>query len=137
MFITKVVTSFSGLAGFVAYFAAAIVLLICFAKIYERVTPYREFELIREGNTAAAFSFGGALLGFAIPLSSAIAHSQGLIDMIIWGSIALFVQLFTFFIVRKIFPGIVADIPANQLSKGVFLGMVSLTVGILNAACMT
>ena len=137
MFFTKVATSVSGLAGFISYFATSIVLLFLFAKIYERVTPYREFELIRQGNTAAACSFGGALLGFAVPLASAIAHSAGLLDMIIWGIIALVVQVLTFYAVQKIFPGIVADIPANQVSKGVFLGIVSLAAGILNAACMT
>ena len=57
--------------------------------------------------------------------------------MIIWGIIALVVQVLTFYAVQKIFPGIVADIPANQVSKGVFLGIVSLAAGILNAACMT
>jgi putative membrane protein len=137
VFFTKVATSVSGLAGFVSYFATAIVLCIFFAKVYEQVTPYREFDLIRQGNTAAACSFGGALLGFAVPLASAIAHSAGLLDMVIWGIIALVVQILTFFVVRKIFPGIVADIPANQVSKGVFLGIVSLAAGILNAACMT
>jgi putative membrane protein len=137
VFFTKVATSVSGLAGFISYFATSIVLLFFFAKIYERVTPYREFDLIRQGNTAAACSFGGALLGFAVPLASAIAHSAGFLDMIIWGIIALAVQILAFYAVQKIFPGIVADIPANEVSKGAFLGIVSLAAGILNAACMT
>ncbi len=137
MFFTKTITSLSGLGGFVAYFVVAVLLLIIFAEIYSRVTPYKEFQLIGDGNVAAACSMGGALLGFAIPLASVIAHSAGLIDMILWGIIALLVQLGTFMVVKKIFPTIVSDIPANQRSKGIFLGIVSLAVGILNAACMT
>ena len=35
-----------------AYFISAIILLVIYSKIYEKVTPYREFDLIREGNTA-------------------------------------------------------------------------------------
>lgn len=137
MFFTKSITSLSGLGSFAAYFVIAVLLLIIFAKIYSRVTPYKEFQLIGGGNTAAACSMGGAILGFAIPLASVIAHSAGLVDMVLWGIIALFVQLGAFMVVRVIFPTIASDIPHNELSKGVFLGIVSLAVGILNAACMT
>ncbi len=137
MFVTKSITSLSGLGSFAAYFAVAVLLLIIFARVYSWVTPYREFQLIGGGNAAAACSMGGATLGFAIPLASVIAHSAGLLDMIIWGIIALFVQLGAFMVVKMIFPTIVSDIPHNQLSKGIFLGFVSIAVGILNAACMT
>ncbi|MBF0550396.1 MAG: DUF350 domain-containing protein [Deltaproteobacteria bacterium] len=130
-------TSLSGLLGFLTYFVTAMALLYAFARIYDKVTPYREFDLISEGNTAAACSFCGAMLGFAVPLASAIIHSAGLLDMIIWAVITFVVQLLTFIVVRKIFPTIVADIPANQVSKGIFLGFVSLIVGILNAACIS
>ncbi|MBF0509339.1 MAG: DUF350 domain-containing protein [Deltaproteobacteria bacterium] len=129
--------SLSGLLGFLSHFVTAMVLLYVFAKIYDKVTPYREFDLIAEGNTAAACSFCGALLGFAVPLASAIIHSAGLLDMIVWAAITFVVQLLTFIVVRKIFPTIVADIPANQISKGIFLGFLSLIVGILNAACIS
>lgn len=126
-----------GLTSFAAYFGSSILLLVVFAFIYSHVTPYREFSLIAAGNDAAAYSLAGALVGFALPLASAVSHSVGLGDMLIWGLIALLVQILTFLVVRLIFPKIVADIPANQISKGVFLGAVSIAVGILNAACMT
>ncbi len=137
MLTEKIVTSISGLQAFLIYFAASIFLLVIFALVYVMVTPYREFRLISEGNMAAAYSYSGALLGFAIPLASAITHSVGLIDMIIWGIIALIVQIVTFLVVKLIFPAIAIDIPANQASKGIFLGIVSLVTGILNAACIT
>ena len=137
MIAEKFITSVSCLFDFALYFGSSVILVILFLAVYVRVTPYREFKLISEGNLAAAYSFSGALLGFAIPLASAVAHSVGLIDMIIWGTIALIVQIITFFVVKTIFPSIVLDIPANHASKGLFLGVVSLTVGILNAACIT
>ncbi len=133
----KVVTSFSGLLGFGIYFVMAVVLLALFSLIYARITPYREFALISKGNLAAAWSFSGALIGFAIPLASAISHSVGLVDMAVWGTVALVVQLIAFTVVRRIFPAIVSDIPENHVAQGVFLGAVSLVTGILNAACMT
>jgi putative membrane protein len=133
----KIVSSLLGLSAFGVYFGVCIGLLALFAFLYAMITPYHELSLIREGNTAAACSYSGALLGFIIPLASAVTHSVGLLDMIIWGIVALIVQVATFFIVRLIFPSIVQDIPHNQVAKGIFLGVVSLTVGIINAACMT
>ena len=133
----KIVSSLLGLNAFGVYFGVCIGLFVLFAILYALITPYHELSLIREGNTAAACSYSGALLGFTIPLASAVTHSVGLLDMIIWGIIALIVQVATFFIVMLIFPSIVQDIPHNQVSKGIFLGVMSLTVGIINAACMT
>lgn len=127
----------SGLVSFSAYFGSSIFLLVAFAFIYSHVTPYREFTLIAAGNDAAAYSLSGAIVGFALPLASAVSHSVDLGDMVLWGVVALLVQTFTFLVVRLIFPKIVADIPANKVSKGIFLGAVSIAVGILNAACMT
>jgi putative membrane protein len=133
----NLVIPFTGLIGFASYFSIAVLLLGLFSAIYAKVTPYKEFSLIARGNLAAAYSFSGALLGFAIPLASVIAHSVSIPDMVIWGIIAMLVQLLTFIIVRRIFPAIVSDIPANEVGKGVFLGAVSVVIGILNAACIT
>jgi putative membrane protein len=133
----KFVTSFSGLLGFGVYFLISLFLLVLFSLIYSRITPYREFALISKGDLAAACSFSGALLGFAIPLASAISHSVGLLDMVLWGTIALIVQVLTFLAVRRIFPAIVSDIAENHVAQGVFLGVVSVVTGLLNAACMT
>jgi len=133
----KIVSSLLGLSAFGVYFGVCIGLLALFAMLYAMITPYRELSLIREGNTAAACSYSGALLGFIIPLASAVTQSGDLPDMIIWGIIALIVQIMTFIVVRLIFPSIVQDIPHNQVAKGIFLGVLSLIVGIINAACMT
>jgi putative membrane protein len=132
-----VLASFSGFDDFLAYFAVSLVLLTCFVAIYVRVTPHREFQLIREGNLAAAFSLSGALLGFIVPLASAIEHSVGLVDVIIWGLIALAVQIAAFVVVKLMIPTITDDIAAGKQAPGFFLGALSLGVGLLNAACMT
>ena len=81
--------SLSGLLGFCTYFGAALGFVALFCCVYCKMTPYNELKLIRIGNTSAAISFGGALLGFVLPLYSAITHSVGFIDMLIWAMIAL------------------------------------------------
>ena len=129
--------SFTTFDDFLAYLAVAVVLLVVFIAIYIWVTPYREIALIREGNMAASFSLSGAILGFVVPLAAAIEHSVNLVDMAIWGLIAMVVQVAAFVVVKLLVPSLPRDIPADKGAAGFFLGALSLAVGLLNAACMT
>jgi putative membrane protein len=86
---------------------------------------------------APAISFGGALIGFILPLNSAITHSVGFIDMLIWAAIAMIVQLTVFGIVRLFFKGLVREIEKNQTAAATLLAFFSIAIGILNAASMT
>ena len=132
------IQSLAGLPSFLFYFATAMGLLALFLVVYVLITPYREFTLIREGNVAAAASLSGAMLGFVLPLASAIAHSVGLLDMVIWGMIALLIQILVYLVARfLLFPDLSRDIPAGRVATGVFLGALSIAIGILNAACMS
>ena len=133
----QVFDSFAGFDDFLVYLAVGLVLLAVYVAIYIRVTPYREIAPIRAGNMAAAYSLSGAVIGFVIPLASAIEHSVGLADMAIWGLIAMVVQLAAFVAVRITIPTITRDIPAGQAAHGFFLGAVAIAVGMLNAACMS
>ena len=72
-----------------------------------------------------------------MPLASAVQHSVGLVDMAIWGGIALFVQIGAFVAVKLLIPSITRDIPAGNGAQGFFLGSLSLGVGLLSAACMS
>jgi putative membrane protein len=133
----EVFDSFAGFDDFLVYLAVSLVYLALFVAIYIRVTPYREMQLIREGNMAASFSLSGALLGFIVPLCSAIQHSVSLVDMAIWGLVAMLVQIVAFVVVKLCIPSITRDIPEGKGAQGFFLGSLSLGVGLLNAACMS
>jgi putative membrane protein len=128
--------SIGGFFPFIVTLAAALALLALFLFIYVRITPYREIQLIREGNLAAAISLSGATLGFAVPLAQAAAQSGNLLDMLMWSGIAMVVQLLVYAAVRMVIPGISRDIPAGKVAQGTFLGALSLATGLLNAACM-
>ena len=130
-------TSIAGAPAFLLYLASSLTLLTLFIAIYVWLTPYRELALIREGNVAAAASLSGTVLGFTIPLAHAVAQSANLADMVLWGLLALVVQLSVFFVVTRLIPDIARDIPAGKLAPGILLGALSLATGILNAACMT
>ena len=131
------IASIQGLDDFLVYFVTALALVAVFLTVYTWVTPHGEIALIRQGNVAAALSLSGALLGFVIPLSSAIAHSVAWWDMVLWGGVALVAQLLSYFAVRLILPNLTQDISAGKVAQGVLLGTISLAIGILNAASIT
>ena len=125
------------LGTFVVYFLASLALLAVYLVIYTWITPHREWALIREGNVAAAISLAGAGLGMVIPLASTIAHSLNLRDMVIWGSVAMIVQLLTFLGARLLLPQLSRDIAEGRPAGAVALAALSVSVGVLNAASMT
>ena len=129
--------SFLGLPAFLSYFGVAMLLLLLFGFIYTRLTAHDEFELIRQGKPAAAIALGGSLLAFALPLCSAIVHSLSLVDFVIWGVIAMVIQIATFFGVRVFVTNLSQRITNNEVSAGLFVALASLSVGAINAACMT
>jgi len=132
-----VLQSLAGLPAFIAYFCLTVVAVVIFLAIYTRITPYNEFELIRKNVVGAAISLGLSLLGFALPLASAVAHSANLVDCAVWGVIAMVVQIGVFYAVRVPVPDLSNRIAAGDLAPAIWLGLASLTVGLLSAASMT
>ena len=133
----NVTASLAGLPAFLSYFGVAIALLVAFCAIYVQLTPHHEFALIRANKPAASLAFGGSLLGFCLPLHAAITNSVGLLDCVIWGAIALVVQLLAFFAMRLVIGDLSQRIVANETAAGGFVAAVSLGVGLLNAASMS
>ena len=129
--------SLEGLDEFLVFFGLAVAFAAIFVFLYVKITPYNELKLVREGNTAAAASLSGALIGFTVPLASSIIHSVHPWDMMIWAVIALLVQLLVFVLVRFTLVNVTRRIPQGEVASGVLLGAVSICAGILNAACMT
>jgi putative membrane protein len=127
----------SAIAAHLMYFGIAIVATVVFVAIYVTVTPHREFTLIRQGNTAAAISLGGALLGYTIPLAKAVSQSEGIHDMLLWSGVALVAQLIAYGASRLILPALSSDVNDGKTASGIFLAAMSVCIGLLNAAAMT
>ena len=125
------------LPNFLAYLGTAVALLVAFVTIYLYVTPYDELTLIRGNNTAAAISLSGAVLGFAMPIANVIAHSDSLLDLAVWGGVAGVVQLLAWGAARVALPQLAEDIAAGRVAPASFVAALSLTFGLINAACMT
>ncbi len=129
----------AGFPYFLLYFSVSIVFVLAFKFVYIKLTPYDEWHLIKEEqNTAAAIALSGALLGYCLAIAGAASNSVGIIDFMVWGIVALLAQLIAFAIVRFILlPKVSERIENNELPAGIVLAGVSVSVGVLNAACMS
>ena len=76
-------------------------------------------------------------LGFALPVASAVAHAQNLVDCAVWSLIALAVQIGVYYAVRIPVPDLSRRIADGELAAAIWLGLASLAAGALNAASMT
>jgi putative membrane protein len=123
--------------NFVRYVVVGFALAGLFLFIYSLITPWREFRLIRAGNSAAAIALVGALLGFCLPLANTIAHSVSLTDLVLWSLVALAVQVGVHVVLRLLLPDLRRAVEANELAAGVTAGGFSMCFGLINAACLT
>ena len=128
----------AGATAFIIAFAAAGAFTLAFKVIYQWVTPYHERTLIRAGNTAAAISLGGALIGYVLPLASALSHTVSLMEFAAWALLAGIIQILAFVVTSKLaFKNLVTRIEAGEIAAAIYLAAISICVGLLNAACMT
>ena len=131
-----ILQSLAGLPAFLVYFCTALIAVIAYLFVYTRVTPHDELQFIRDNVPSAAIALGLSLLGFVLPLVSAIAHSANVVDCLIWSGIALIVQIIVYFIVKVPVPNLSARIAGGELAPAIWLGLSSLAAGAINAACM-
>ncbi|KAA0076985.1 DUF350 domain-containing protein [Tardiphaga sp. P9-11] len=131
-----VLQSLVGLPAFLVYFCTGIVAVMLYLFVYLRITAHDEFALIRNDCAPAAIALGLSLLGFVLPVASAIVHSANVIDCLIWAIIALTVQIAVYFILRIPVPQLSDRIAKGQMAPALWLGLASLAAGVLNAASM-
>jgi putative membrane protein len=108
-----------------------------FMVVYVFLTPQKEIELIRNGNGPAALALGGAVVGFAIPLSRAIEISSSVLEAAIWAVVALLAQLLAQLLARLVLPKLHQGIEDGQWPGALVSLAGALAVGLVNAACMT
>jgi putative membrane protein len=123
--------------NFVRYVVVGFALAGLFLLIYTLITPWREFTLIRAGNSAAATALVGALLGFCLPLANAIAQASSLTDVVLWALVALVVQVIVHLVMRLALPQLSSAIEADRPAAGIAAGGFAACFGLINAACLT
>lgn len=119
------------------YFSGGVVMLIVFSMIYMALTPYNEIALIRKGSGSAALSFGGAILGFSLPLAASAIYNTGFVAFLIWSAVAMAVQIVGYFIMAKVIGNVPEHIRRNNTAVGGLLGVSALVLGIINSGILS
>jgi len=130
-------TSVDSLLAFLGYFVGSLVLLAIFLWLHKALLLGAEWRLIRDGNAAAALSVAGAAGGFTLPLASAIIHSAGFADMVVWAAISGVVQFGCFAAMRLLRGDVGAALAGGDMAEATMIAAFSLIVGTLNAACLS
>ncbi len=133
---TIVETLSTGLPVLLIQLAVTLGLLGLGAAIYTAVTPFQEFQLVRAGNVAAGIALAGTVVALAIPLGATLATSLVTLDILVWGLVALIVQLLTFLFASRLIPGLRGMIEADNPAAACVLVGVQLAVALLNAGAM-
>jgi len=126
--------------AFMQFFGTAVILMGIFLYLYAVVTPYDDYKLIfEENNLAAALGLGGAVIGVSIPLYSALVSSISFVDFLVWGGVAMAIQLlFALIITRsKGKYSFASKISQGVVPVGVLMAFLSIAIGLLNAGSMS
>ena len=117
-------------------FVICIALLVVGVTVYTKVTPFHELELLREGNVAAATVLSGAVIALAIPLAALLATTRAVLDIVVWGIVAILLQLVTVVIVCHVMRRMRLTIDDGDLAAALPISAAQLAIALLNAAGM-
>ena len=126
----------SGLPVLLAQFAAALALLGLGWLCYMRLTPFHEFDLIRQGNTAAGVVVMGTLIALSMPIAATLASSHVVLDIVIWGLVALLIQLLTFLLTVRLIRDLPTMIESGNVGASLLVIGIQNAVAIINAGAM-
>lgn len=127
----------NAILNYLVHLALAALLLVVFFKAYTWMTPYDEVKLIRQGNHAAALSLGGAMLGFSMTIASSILHTNNWQQFLAWALGAMVVQALGYAVTTRCLKMAQDQIEADNSAFGGLLGTISLSIGGINAACIS
>ena len=134
---TPEIQAFSaGFPATLAHAAVSLILLGAGAAIYALMTPHREIQEIRDGNAAAAVSFGGVLLGLAVPLAFSLTASTSIEELGLWGVAIVAVQLLLFRVVDFVLKGLPQRVQEGEVPAAVVLVSAKMACAILLAAAV-
>jgi putative membrane protein len=126
----------NGLPALIGRFLVALVLLFVGVFCYFKITPFNERKLIAENNVAAACVLVGTLIALAIPLTTTLATSSSFVDIIIWGLVALIIQLATVAAVSLFLHNVRKMVLEDNVAAAVTLAGLQIAVALLNAGVM-
>jgi putative membrane protein len=126
----------SGLWVLLPQLAVTLALLALGVAIYQLITPFDERAMVAQGNLAGGVTLGGSVLALSIPLAATLATSHAIIDIAVWGVVALLLQLVALAVATLLLRGLRRNIEAGNVAAALALIGIQLAVALVNAAAV-
>jgi len=125
-----------GFPDFLLYGAVTLGLLTLGCVVHILLTPMKEMQLIRDGNVAAGIGVAAVIVGLAIPMAACLASAASVYDVVIWGVVAILLQMLAFRAADLILRDLPKRIERNEIGAAMVLAAVKLAAAMVMAAAL-
>lgn len=115
---------------------ATLGLLIVGCTLHVLLTPMKEMKLIRDGNISAGISMAAVIVGLAIPMSACLVTAASIYDILIWGAVAILLQLLAFRVADLILHDLPKRIEQDEIGSALVLAAVKIGAAMVMAAAL-
>jgi putative membrane protein len=126
----------TGFPDFMLQGGVTLGLLITGCVVHVLLTPMKEMRLIRAGNVSAAISVGSVIVGLAIPMSACLVTATSVYDILIWGVVAILLQLLAFRVADLMLRDLPKRIERDEVGAALVLAAVKIAAAMVMAAAL-
>ena len=123
-----------GFPQFLLQAGVTLALLITGCIVHVLLTPMKEMKLIREGNISAGISVAAVIVGLAIPMSACLETATSVYNILIWGVVAILLQLLAFRIADLLLRDLPKRIERDEVGSALVLAAIKVSAAMVMAA---
>ncbi len=122
----------------IIWWAIFFVVMVVAIKIFDLVTPYKLSQEIKEKNGALGAVLGGLLIGIGIIIYNAMAHSESLVNALIYSGLGFVLMLVSYFLYDLITPEKISqEIDDHNLLVGYKIAGLFIAVALVVSGALT
>ncbi len=125
-----------GFPDFLIHGGVTLALLMAGCIVHVMLTPMKEMQLIRAGNVSAGISVGAVIVGLAVPMSACLATATSVYDILIWGVVAILLQLLAFRAADLLLRDLPKRIERDEVGAALVLAGVKIAAAMIMAAAL-
>lgn len=125
-----------GFPDFLLQGGVTLALLIAGCTVHVLLTPMKEMKLIREGNISAGISVAAVIVGLAIPMAACLATAASVYDILIWGVVAILLQLLAFRVADLLLRDLPKRIERDEVGSALVLAGVKIAAAMVMASAL-
>ena len=123
----------TGFPWLIFYLLAMTAIYLTGLLVYVKLTPYRELELVQQGNMAAAVTFSSLVVSLSLPLAACMVNRYAIAESVVWGVLSLLLQILLFRVTDAVFKGMPERIENNEVPAATVFASFKIAGSILLA----